>query len=384
MAWAVAAFLPRLERCGVRREPGARVTRGRGTGRLSAGMNTSRIPAAAAAAAWERQGPGRRRRLARRAFLVGAAWGCAGFAGLARLRAAEPGSRELIRDPAFQRGLRACRPAPGRHDRYGELTGFEPGPPVWDLLQWSSREPLPLAPTADGADLRTWSHGLKSVSLGRSGAGAEAGGLVLSVQGWEEYGTRARRDGEPWVHLLVEQFFDDPPSLTGVESARFRIGVRLLQSRLRRTEDYSTSRHAAQFQVFFTIQNRRRESAGFGRLLWFGIPLYDDRHRVPPEHRAKDTAGSGMYIYTPSGSVYASASAHEGGWVEVDRDLRPLWAEALESAWARGFLTESRDPADYHVTGMNLGWEVPGILDVSMRVKDLSLVIRPRPAGASR
>jgi hypothetical protein len=287
------------------------------------------------------------------------------------------GIREVIRDGRFQRGFRACRPPPGRHDPYGDLAGFKPGPPVWDLVQWSSREALPLVPVSDVSGARTWSNACKTVTLRR--IGTEGADLELGVNGWEEYGIRARRDGEPWVHLLIEQFFERPPGLADLVSARFRLSARLLRSRLRRTHDYSPGRHAAQFQTFLMLQNRNRNSAGYGRFLWFGIPLYDDRHRVPPEHKTRDTAGSDMFIFTPPGNAYASASAHDGGWVRVDRDLLPLLREALEQAWNQGFLRESRDPADYRVTGLNLGWEVPGIFDVSIEVRDLSWAVVERP-----
>lgn len=280
---------------------------------------------------------------------------------------------ELVGDPGFRRGFRVCRPAPGRHDRYGVLKGMDAGEPGWDLVQWSSREALPTVPEVEEARTRVWRNACKTVGLrwgGEAGAGAE---LTLGVDGWEEYGERARRDGEPWVHLLVEQPFVNAPALSEVGSARFRIAVRLLHSRLRRTEDYSPGRHAAQFQVFLTVQNRNPESEGHGRYLWFGIPLYDDRHRVPPEHKTRDTAGSGMFIFTPGGGTYSGVSAHDGGWVRVDCEIRPLLVEALEAAWGQGYLVESRRLEDYRLTGMNLGWEVPGILDVSMVVKDLSL-----------
>ncbi len=53
-------------------------------------------------------------------------------------------------------------------------------------------------------------------------------------------------------------------------------------------------------------------------------------------------------------------------------------AGALETAWKRGFLTGSRGFADDRITGMNLGWEVPGLFDVEMQVRDLSLEVRAR------
>ena len=48
--------------------------------------------------------------------------------------------------------------------------------------------------------------------------------------------------------------------------------------------------------------------------------------------------------------------------------------DALTRAWANGFLTGSNNLADYRIGGMNIGWEVPGLNDVEMRVQDLSLI----------
>ena len=81
-----------------------------------------------------------------------------------------------------------------------------------------------------------------------------------------------------------------------------------------------------------------------------------------------------MFIFTPGGEVFTNASTHDRNWVTVDKDLRPLLGEAMETAWANGFLGASRDLADYCLTGMNLGWEVPGLFDVAMQVRGLSLV----------
>ena len=123
------------------------------------------------------------------------------------------------------------------------------------------------------------------------------------------------------------------------------------------------------------LQNRNRQSPGFGKLVWFGIPLYDDRSPFPKEHKSRDFGGTNMFIFTPDGRIYSERSAHDREWITVDKELRPLFLEALETAWQRGFSLESRDLADYRITGMNLGWEVPGLFDVEMQVRDLSLVV---------
>lgn len=291
----------------------------------------------------------------------------------------EGAGRELLADPAFQGGFRLCEPEPGKRVVYGELRGFEAGPPAWDLDQWSSRhrlapDPASGLPAVEDRE-RRWSNAGKSVVLQRAviGPGGGSPELELGVIGSVEYGGRARQDGEPWVHLLAEQALAASPTLAKLRRARFRIQAQLRRSKLHRTSDYSTGRHAAQFQVFLALQNVNPASAGKGRLVWFGIPLYDDRHRVPPEHKTQDTGGTGMFIFTPRGDVYAAASAHDGGWITVDRDLTPLLRESLAAAWDKGFLLESRELSDYRLTSINLGWEVPGMLDVALAIRGLSL-----------
>lgn len=45
-----------------------------------------------------------------------------------------------------------------------------------------------------------------------------------------------------------------------------------------------------------------------------------------------------------------------------------------------GFLTESRALADYRLTGLNRGWEVPGIFDAEMEARGLCLEATPGPS----
>jgi len=323
----------------------------------------------------------------RRQFLFGAA-ACVGLrraqvvggeGGSARASSREDTNvGELIRDPHFRTGFNLIDPKPGRRVVYGRLTGASGvAEPAWDLDQWSSRFPLASeAPTALRPGVHRWTNPGKAVT--RGAAGTPEADLSLAVNASVEYEKGARKSGEPWVHLLVEQTFEDPPSLSALASARLRLQARLLRGEPHRTEDYSPGLHAAQFQMFLMLQNRNPQSPGRGKLVWFGIPLYDDRSRFPKEHQAQDTGGTAMFIFTPGGEVFADRSAHDRDWISVDKELRPLFLEAMETAWQRGFLQESRDLADYRITGLNLGWEVPGLFDVEMQVRKLGLAVRIR------
>lgn len=283
--------------------------------------------------------------------------------------------RELVQDPRFQRGFHLLSPQPGKRVVYGQLSGPDSTrKPAWYLAQWSSRFPLAAgAPVRPSPGVFCWTNAAKGIVVGAPGTAAAD--LALTVNGLVEYDRRARRDREPWVHLLVEQDFHDAPSLAALSAVRLQVEARLLKLEHLRTEDYSSGRHAAQFQIFLTVQNRNRNSGGFGDYLWFGIPLFDDRNRFPRAHKARDTGDTGKFIFTPAGAVFTHQSAHDRDWIRVDKDLRPLLLEALAEARTRGFLQASGSPADYHLSGVNLGWEVPGLFNVAMQVRGLSLKI---------
>jgi len=286
--------------------------------------------------------------------------------------------RELILDNHFHQGFTLWKPAPGQHVANGEMKGFDSGTkPVWGLAQWNSKFPLDNPALREIAgDVLICSNAAKTVTLGKPGT--PPADLSLAANSFVEYGATARKAGDSWVHLLVEQEFNPPAPIEKLRAAGFHLEARRLHSRNLHQGDYSPAIHCAHFQIFFTVQNRNPQSSGFGDMLWFGIPVYDNRNRIPKEHKAKDfnpkvSGGTEKFIFTPDGSTFTPDSAHDGQWITLDKDLLPLMHEALTLAWARGFLPGSRNPADYYFGGMNMGWELPGTFDVDMQVRNLSL-----------
>lgn len=283
--------------------------------------------------------------------------------------------QELIQDRHFRQGFILWETKPGRHVRYGELRTTEPGGLTWGLSQWSSRFPLGPQTAGPTGSLLVWSNAAKRITLRR---GLD---IAMAVNSAVEYGPVARTKTAPWVHLLAEQEFAPSASFAQLTSAVLHVEARLLRARNLHHGDYSPDVHAAQFQIFFTVQNRNRKSQGHGDLLWFGVPLYDSRHRFPMEFKARDFGGTAKFIFTPGGQTFTTNSTHDGQWVIIDKEVLPLMKEALALAWARGFLPASRAPEDYHIGGMNIGWEMPGSFDVEMQVRNLSLKVKRRPAG---
>ncbi len=282
--------------------------------------------------------------------------------------------RELIRDPHFQNGFLLLEPKPGKRVVYGEATDASASAkPVWDLCQWSSRFPLEAGRAKRSPDGSLFfTNAAKRVWLGApGGAGAD---LSLGVDASVEYAGHARKSPiEPWVHLLVQQELEQPPSLADLASCRFHVEARLTHAKLFRTDDYTPARHAAQFLIFLTVANRNPQSPGYGQYFWFGIPLYDDRARIVPAYQAQDFGDTKMFIYTLASDVFTKQSTHDGQWVMFARELLPLLREGLAAGWQRGFMAGSRDEVDYRLTGIVIGWEVPGVFDVELQLRNLSL-----------
>lgn len=279
---------------------------------------------------------------------------------------------QLIRDRHFRRGFTVSAPAPGRHVLAGVFrTDPHGADPVWRVTQWSSRFPLTdfsAQPDPDGSF--TMANAAKSVRAARPGRpGAD---LSLAVNGWLEYGRRARLPQEPWVHLLVDQEFEREAWLPELSGLRLRLEVRVSRCDRDPSAAYAPGIHAAQVPLFISVQNRNPASPGFGDYYHFGIPLFDSREAMPAAFVAGDP-GTGKLMYCPAAAAWSTASTHGGEWVTFEGDLLPEMLTGLQAAWERGFLKGSRDPADYRPAGLSVGWEVPGVFDVAVQIRGLSL-----------
>jgi hypothetical protein len=194
------------------------------------------------------------------------------------------------------------------------------------------------------------------------------------MDGIVEYSGKLRAPDAPWAHLLVEQELQTPERISSLRKLVFHCETNVEMFRAApdlRLENW----HTAQWQAFITVQNRESGHPGYGDFLWFGIPFVDTRYALPERHAAGDTAGSGKFIYTPSGREYFPhrASFPFDEWVTLELDLLPMVYQGLDAAWKAGFLPKSRDRRLFAVSSLNLGWELRGPLVVGASLRNLSL-----------
>ncbi len=290
---------------------------------------------------------------------------------------------ELITDPTFQRGFTVLDSPEGAIVELGPLQ-YNPalGTPIWRLAQWNSRFNI-LDGSSDvmpSGSTRYYDSG-KSVILGPEDSSDAH--LVFHLNSNIEYQGVHRSASEPWPHLLAQQRISPPDTygyggqwLHELTEVRLHFEAILRHAEMFHTPAYTPNLHTAHFLMFFLIQNLNQASSGYGDFYWLGVPVWDERYIVTATSIIPGDQGLGKLIYTPGQATYTSGSLHHGNWVTFDTDLLPLIYQGLEEAWSRGFLQGSQDPGDYKIGGMNLGWEVPGLNDVEVQVRDLSLLMK--------
>jgi hypothetical protein len=283
----------------------------------------------------------------------------------------------LLDDTRFERGFTVWSPKPGRHTREGQIQPSDSTKmPLWGLAQWHSRFTLAEAERERLPSGQTrFFDGAKGVTFFPPGEEAD---MALTLAGNVEYEGKAPQPGDPWPHLLAERKLLRQPCIADLAAVPMTVRYRLVQADIHRPSGFDLRRHTAQFVFYLTVQNRNRKSAGYGDYFWFGVPMYDTRYRQPRAHKAVDKGSdrkpaTGKFIFNPGGEQYTSQSAHDGEWVTIEKDLLPLIHEGLSTAWARGYLQDSQQIADYRLTSMNTGWEVTGPIDVEMQVAGLQL-----------
>jgi len=144
--------------------------------------------------------------------------------------------------------------------------------------------------------------------------------------------------------------------------------------------------HTAQASAFWTVHNLSPENPDYKDMIWFGIPLFDARHDVPPRHYALDVGkddATGKFICLLDGKRFWSGRTGNGQWRTLESDLLPLLREALTVAQEHGYLKQS-GVEDLGLTTFNLGWEIPGPYDAAIELRGLSMnAFREQPPHSS-
>jgi hypothetical protein len=289
---------------------------------------------------------------------------------------------DLIADPGFRRGFVAKSPS-GKEQQLVQWDRTEPA--IWGTAQHFSKSSFTdLDRYTFHANGCSFHDDYQSLIVHPQDGDAD---IVFGVNGLREFGGVCREKGAPWPHQYVQQHISNrrghlgeaSPRLSDMERLDLTIRVRLLYDHQNRGPQYDPHLHAAHFLLFFTVQNLNPQSKGYGDYYWFNVALYDSRYKVTSllvmqDKGSPQKTGTEKLMYDVGIAPFTSAVVADGHWVTVQGDLLAHLHAGLQEAWKRGYLADSHAASDYRIGLVCLGWEVTGLNDVAIAVKDLHVV----------
>lgn len=301
--------------------------------------------------------------------------------------------RNLIEDPQFV-GWFHIRGLGGDVDN-GQNQGVFPsaerlGKPSWSIAQWGSRHNLADPKITETKQISTHVFRLRNPSKLLT-VNSQRGELEMGLFASACYDS-PRAEGEPWPHLLVSSSLVDVSAPSGfckvenIKQLNLTLNCQLLNFKDAHPNP-DPELHGAQFLLHLYVQNLTQDDDGFGDMLWFQIPIFDNRHAVVEEKFAQDKGkpdASGKFIFTMAHKAVRSErnTFFKNGAIEAGEDskvvptqveLIPWIHYAFQLARKNGYL-QTTSFRDLYISGINFGWEMPGTYDATMRVSGLSLL----------
>lgn len=248
---------------------------------------------------------------------------------------------------------------------------------TWEIAQWSTLESIPNIATRDN-NYYTWSNQYKSLKVGIApNTNTE---VIFGIDSNAEYSGVYRKstDTRGWPHLLISQTIAKPENFKNYRPLSYAkkmildLHIQVLAANNIQKSGYDPNVHTSQFVLYFTLQNLNPQTNSYKKYIWFGVPLYDARYDFVPAGAFIDK-GTQSLIWVPDGREILDTSLHDLKLHRINKDLLPYMKKAIDHAYAKGIL-DTKNLNDFFIGHMNTGFEVPGLAQVVVRIKNLSLV----------
>ena len=296
-----------------------------------------------------------------------------------------PTARNLIADNDFSQGFKLLEPrTDGKrvfcpNINYG---GEADGEPVWEMSQWSSPYNFKNATFSKENDTYKYQNECRSCVVNPSEKE-----ITINLNSWTEYDTlygHSRTGSEGWSHFLLEQSFPDPVKIVDAKSIYAKC-----EFCINKVIDMDPSQPipCAQLTWYFTVTDVRNGDPAYqsgdntNDFMWFGLSTYDSRYEYLPENKMVDQGFDGAtnkLIYGMDSRVVLNNQKIEiGKTMTINIDILPYIKNAYLYGIAYDALINS-DLDDLTLNYMNIGWELPGSYDVSLTLKNMSVMVEEK------
>ncbi len=288
-----------------------------------------------------------------------------------------------LRDVLFENGFRLSKLDEGAAEYHDTaLATLNKGAtPVWSAAQWSSKYDLLGGTHSGGFGEYTFEYDGTNPSAKALSVNVKTGDISLTLNAEAEYETD-RKEGEPWPCILIEQswFGGDLIRVADLSELTMRMDYTVTKLEDKMHGAPHAGLHCAQLVWYVTLQNRNLDSPDYGKYIWFGLCLYDNRlaGTVSALYAAEDGGkeeNTGAFIYQPSSSDWSPTGrvANVKEKMQIRFDLRKAAKEAYDLAIARNYLGGTKFE-DLYIGSTNFGFEVTGTYNVSADISNLGII----------
>ncbi len=297
----------------------------------------------------------------------------------------ENGYNALFADPFLKNGISVLKPD---GSAAGTISGVNAeGNPSWTFPQWGSKYDI-----YDYAERNYYNGGdaFTYVSEGEKVNGVNVpakiltidstnGSIYMELNAQVEY-DHPRQDGESWPHTLLSQDFgSNLVHVSDLEDLVMNMSYEITKFEDCMGSSADSSKHCAQLVWYITLQNRTEGHADFGKYVWFGITLWDNRisgaasNGFAAEDAGKDDATHAFIYQPPSSVVHANGKCPVVNESKtVDFHLLDVAKTAFNTAKDRGYLGDTQWE-DLYIGGMNFGFEVTGTYNVAVQIDSVGV-----------
>lgn len=305
----------------------------------------------------------------------------------------QKGYEKLYEDSNFTKGFilsKTSTKAEGGmyHDQYLKpFAEYEDEVPSWIIAQWGSKFDMYKAMEVKNSDngyvFSYTSRGGKTLEDGRKIPAkklefhAKTGSIYLECNAETEYDA-PRNPGEEWPSLLMGQHLDHHLiHLSSCTSIIMESQYEITKFEDKMNGNCVESRHAAQAVWYITLQNRNRQSSEYGKYIWMGIRLWDNRDS------GKETSlfsaidgGTSSLMYNTSSKDYLKSNdgklpnVHQK--VTASIDIIENTKKAYSAAVERGYFVKTQYE-DLYIGGTNFGLEIPGTYNLGILLDDINV-----------
>jgi hypothetical protein len=285
-------------------------------------------------------------------------------------------------------------------DTFGIVANFQYGldlkeQPDWRICQWASRFPFhDINNQLDEFNYRFYDLGDgKYVYDNRSkrvGVDTEQGQLDLTLRASTCY-KKPRVEGQEWPHLLIERDIGEVGKsspltcLSAMDKLVVNMDVRVNEYIDYMGDEANWDLHAIIFIFYMQIANFNSETGKFDDMIWFGLPIWDNRWAFTPlqsfpDSNTKESATDKWIYNTPTDAFFSKENNLYtpdgkkiiGEWKNINVDVLPIVKKALAEAQKNGYMQNSKYE-NLCVNGMYFGFESCGTYDASISIKNFDI-----------